>query len=152
MAKILNKVLDFVGWEVEEEEEEMNENNDDTMDDIVQPQFRNNVGRKNQGKVLSMQNAASKLKVVIMQPETFDDAQSICDHVKAKKPVVINLEGVEKECAQRIIDFLSGAVYSLEGSIQKVSNGIFVLAPCNVDIMNDIRDEFRSKGTFSWVK
>lgn len=150
MAKILNKVLDFVGWEVDDEEEEMAE--DELREEVHQPQFVQPGIKKHQGKVVSMQSVPGQLKVIIMQPETLDDAQSICDHIKSKKPVVINLEGVEKECAQRIIDFLSGAVYSLEGSIQKVANGIFVVAPHNVDILSDLKDELRNKSTFSWIK
>ena len=107
--------------------------------------------KKQQNKVVNM-HSSSQLKVVIMQPENFDDAQSICDHLKTKRPVVINLEKVEKQIAQRIIDFLSGSVYALDGNIQKVANGIFLIAPCNVDIMGDIKDELRNKGVFPWAK
>lgn len=152
MAGILNRVLDFVGWEVEGEEAEMTENRDDIREDVHQPHFVQPGIKKQQGKVVSMQNLPGQTKVIIMQPETFDEAQNICDHIVNKQPVVINLEEVEKECAQRIIDFLSGAVYSLEGSIQKVSNGIFVIAPNNVDILGDFKDELKNKSAFSWMR
>ena len=87
-----------------------------------------------------------------MQPETFDDAREICDQLKNKKPVVVNLECLTKETAQRVIDFLSGSVYALDGDIQKVSTGIYMIAPSNVDIMSNFRDEIRSKVAFPWVK
>ena len=64
--------------------------------------------------------------------------------------MVINLEAVERNAAQRIVDFLSGAVYALDGNIQKVANGIFLIAPYNVGIMGDFKDELRSKGIFPW--
>ena len=149
MPKLLNKMLNFVGWE--SEEEEMLEEQEPTKEELLQPQFLQNQSKKQQGKVVNI-HSANQFKVVIMQPDTFDDAQDICDHLKNKKPVVINLEGVEKEDAQRIIDFLSGSVYALDGNIQKVSAGIFLIAPNNVDIMGDYKDELRNKGMFPWAK
>jgi cell division inhibitor SepF len=62
----------------------------------------------------------------------------------------MNLESVERDVARRIVDFLSGAVYALDGNIQKVSNGIFLIAPYNVGIMGDFKDELRNKGIFPW--
>jgi cell division inhibitor SepF len=150
MAKILNKVLNFVGWESEEEDENL-EQQGDTGDDLQQPQFLSSSLRKQQSKVVNM-HSTSQFKVVIMQPENYDDAQEICDHLKNKKPVVINLEDIEKADAQRIIDFLSGAVYALEGSIQKVTTGIFLIAPNNVDIMGDFKEELKNKNVFPWAK
>lgn len=149
MAKLLNKVLNFVGWEGEEEELEGEELEMDNA--VTQPQFLGSSSKKQQSKVVNI-HSTSQFKVVIMQPESFDDAQDICDHLKSKKPVVVNLEDIEKELAQRIIDFLSGSVYALDGNIQKVSNGIFLIAPNNVDIMSDFKEEFKNKGAFPWMK
>jgi cell division inhibitor SepF len=149
MAKILNKMLNFVGWE--SEEEEITEDQETTKEELIQPQFHNNNSKKVQSKVVNI-HSQNQFKVVIMQPETFDDAQEICDHLKNKKPIVINLENLEKEGAQRIIDFLSGSVYALDGNIQKVSAEIFLIAPNNVDIMGDFKDELRNKGVFPWIK
>ncbi len=104
-------------------------------------------GKKN--KVVKIHTTA-QLKLVVMQPETFDDARDIANHLKNKKPVVMNLEFVEKDIARRIVDFLSGAVYALDGNIQKVSNGIFIITPYNVGIMGDFKDELRNKGIFPW--
>ena len=95
-------------------------------------------------------NTTTQLKVVVVTPESFDEARDIAEHLKQKKPVVINLEGVEKDIARRIVDFLSGAVYSLDGNIQKISTGIFLIAPYNVGIMGDFKDELRNKGVFPW--
>lgn len=104
-------------------------------------------GKKN--KVVKIHTTA-QLKLVVMQPESFDDARDIANHLKNKKPVVMNLEFVEKDIARRIVDFLSGAVYALDGNIQKVSNGIFIITPYNVGIMGDFKDELRNKGIFPW--
>jgi cell division inhibitor SepF len=153
MAKLFNKVLNFVGWEVDEDEpiEEQEETNDEEGQSPFLQTNIPNYKKQQQSKVVNI-HSSNQMKVVIMQPETYDDAQAICDHLKNKKPVIINLEDIEKESARRIIDFLSGSVYSLEGSIQKVANGIFLIAPNNVDIMGDFKDELRSKNAFPWVK
>lgn len=107
---------------------------------------RTSYGRKN--KVVNI-HATTQLKVVVMQPENFEDAKGIADHLKTKKPVIINLEDLETDVARRVVDFLSGAVYGLDGNIQKISAGIFLIAPYNVSIMGDFKDELKSKGLFS---
>lgn len=73
-------------------------------------------------------NTSVQMQVVIIKPECYEDAQEICDQIKTKRPVVVNLEKVEYPIAQRIMDFLSGTCYSLEGSIQRVANNIFIIA------------------------
>lgn len=151
MASLINKMLNFVGWESEEEKEEVVDVEDTSKEEVLQPQFLQPSQKRQQGKVVNI-HSASQFKVVIIQPESFDDAQDICEHLKSKKPVVINLENMDKDNAQRVIDFLSGSVYALDGSIQKVSNGIFIIAPNNVDLMGDFKDELRNKGVFSWAK
>ena len=94
--------------------------------------------------------ATTQMKVVVLQIEKFEEAREVADHLRSKKPVVVNLEKLEKDTARRVIDFVSGAVYSLGGSIQKVAGGIFLIAPYNVDIMADVRDELKNTGIFPW--
>lgn len=156
MSKLLNKVFNFVGWEaVDEDEDEFDEQELDVKNEAkeepIQTHFFNSSKKQQTGKVVNI-HAGNQFKMVVSQPNTFDDAQDICDHLKNKKPVVINLEGIEKQDAQRIIDFLSGSVYALDGSIQKVSCDIFVIAPNNVDVSGDLKDELRNKTVFPWAK
>jgi cell division inhibitor SepF len=152
MANLLNKMLNLVGWE-SAEEEVVDEIQEEEKESTYQtPQYLHSISKKApQNKVVNI-HSNNQLKVVIMQPETFDDARDICDHLKNKKPVVVNVESLNKETAQRVIDFLSGSVYGLDGDIQKVSSGIFLIAPNNVDIMGDFKDELKSRGAFPWVK
>ena len=148
MAKLFNKMLNFVGWE---EDDEVDEGKAEIKEEVQQPQFMHSGSKKQQNKVVNIHTAA-QFKVVIMQPQNIDDAQDICDHLKNKKPIVVNLEDVEKEQAQRILDFMRGSVYALDGNIQKVSNEIFLVAPNNVDITGDFKDELSNKGVFPWMK
>lgn len=147
MSNIVNRVKNFVGWE-DEEEMEYNQNEENSNE---QQSFFSGASKKAQeNKIVNINAVSSKLKVVVMQPENFEDAQEICDYLKDKKPTVINLENVEKENAQRVIDFLSGAVYALEGTIQKIANGIFIVAPYNIDVMSDLNDDIKNKKGFLW--
>lgn len=124
---------------------------DDYEDDFItgeeeQEEF---VPTHKKNKVVNI-NTTTQLKVVVIQPESFEEAKEIADHLKSKKTVVINLESLEKEIARRMIDFISGGVYALDGSIQKVSSGIFLIAPYNVGILSDFKDELKNKGIFPW--
>ena len=153
MAKLLNKMLNLVGWESEEEEEAVDLMQDDLEEETHQsPQHFHSFNKKSQQNKVVNIHSNNQFRVVIMQPDSFDDARDVCDHLKNKKPVVVNLENLSKETAQRVVDFLSGSVYGLDGDIQKVSAGIFLIVPNNVDIMGEFKDELKSKGAFPWVK
>ncbi len=99
------------------------------------------------GKIVNI-HTTTQLKVVVVQPVTFEDSKEIADHLKTKKPIVVNLENIDREVAKQIIDFLSGAVYALDGNIQRISNGIFLIVPYNMGIMGDFKDELRNKVVF----
>lgn len=93
-------------------------------------------------------NATAQLKVVVVQPLSYNDAPEIVDHLKVKKPVVVNLEKLESGVAGKIFDFLSGAVFALDGSMQKVSSGILLIVPNTMGIMGDFSDELKTQGIF----
>ncbi|MBR5587154.1 MAG: cell division protein SepF [Clostridia bacterium] len=97
------------------------------------------------GKVVNLTDS-TQFNVVVIQPENFDEAKEIADHLKTRKPVVINLELLDKDTAQKIFDFLNGAIYALGGSVQKVATNIYLIAPQNVGILGDFRDELKNKG------
>ena len=141
MSNLIKKAMSMMGLEGENEIEE------EILGQKSVPEEPEYYPKK--GKVVNI-NTTTQLKVVIVTPESFEEARDICDHLKQKKPVVINLESVEKEIARRIVDFLSGAVYAVDGNIQKISAGIFLVAPYNVGIMGDFKDELRNKGVFPW--
>ncbi len=109
--------------------------------------FLRPAGKK--GKVVNI-TSTTQFKVVVLQPETFEEAREIADNLKSNKPVIVNLEKIEKEQARRMVDFVSGASYALGGDIQKISNMIFLVTPYNVGILGDFKDELKSKGIFPW--
>lgn len=77
-------------------------------------------------------------KMVVIEPKGFDECPKLVDNLKAKKPIIINLEKIESDTARKIFDFLSGATYALNGNVQKIANNIFVFAPENVDISANV--------------
>ena len=76
----------------------------------------------------------SQLRMIVIEPTSFEDSPKLVDNLKTRKPVIINLENLETDVARKIFDFLSGATYALNGNVQKVANNIFVFAPENVDV------------------
>ena len=105
------------------------------------------------GKVVPLNAQGQSVKMVISQPTTFEQSEEICSLLKEKKSVIVNLEYVNKDVARRIVDFISGGVYALNGHIQKISNSIFLIAPMNYEITNEMaREEIKSKLSVSWLK
>ena len=82
-------------------------------------------------------SATRGLEVSIMKPTRFDDSQDICDMLLDERATVVNLEGIDLALAQRIMDFIAGAVYALNGKIHQISGLIFIVSPENVDISGD---------------
>ena len=93
-------------------------------------------------------HATTQLKVVLVKPERFEAASEVADHLKDKRTVVLNLEGTNKDVARRLIDFLSGVTYGVEGKIKKVSANTYIITPYNVDFEGDLIDELENNGLY----
>ena len=152
---IMEKVWGLFGMDTAEEKEENLENNYDVEEEneneIEDSDERKIWGRKN-SKVVSMPQV-QQVKMVISQPTTFEQSEYICDLLKEKKSIIVNLEYVNKDIARRIVDVVSGAVHALDGHIKKISNSIFLVAPYNYDIENEMaREEIKNKLSVSWLR
>ena len=148
---IMNKVLDLFGVDTAEEdyEEEGYEEEVEQEDEVEE---NRNFWNRRSNKVVNMPQT-NQIKMVISQPTTFEQSEAICDLLKEKKSVIVNLEYVNKDVARRIVDVISGAVHALDGHIQKISNSIFLIAPYNYDITNEMaREEIKNKLSVSWLK
>ena len=146
----VNKMWKILGVENEDEyDQDEFEANDSPVDDR---DFSLNTNNNKKNKVVGMPGV-QQVKVIISQPNSFEQSEEICEHLKEKKSIIVNLEYVNKDVARRIIDFISGAVYALDGNIQKISNSIFLVAPYNYEITNEIlKDDIKSKVSVSWIK
>ena len=145
-----SRLLSFIGYPEQEEEEE--------KEFIVREEpkradrVKSNVSvisETKKGKIVDI-HTTTQFKVVVLAAKRFEEVLDIADHLKAKKPVVINMSGVEDKLARRMIDFLSGVAYASDGGIQKISKEIMLVTPYTVEIMGDFQDELLSKGLFPW--
>ena len=152
---LMNKVWDLFGMDsAEAEDYEDEENIYEYEEEEEEVEDRKIFGRRNNNKIVNMpQTQSQAIKMVISQPTNFEQSDEICSFLKERKSVIVNLEYVNKDVARRIVDFISGAVYALDGYIQKVSNSIFLVAPSNYEITNEMaREEMKSKLSVSWLK
>ncbi|WP_243638698.1 cell division protein SepF [Lucifera butyrica] len=125
----------------------------DGVEEEKHPRFEEpevKVKKTNTNNVVSLPTNPKQMKVMIVEPFSFDDAQHVADHLKNRKPVVVNLESTDKDIAKRIIDFISGTTYAVSGSIQKIGNQIFLCAPNNVDVAYSPQDDNMDKVFMSW--
>lgn len=151
---LMNKVFDLFGMDQAEQEDYEDENvYDYENEDEEEVEDKKIFGRKNNKVVNMPQSQSQAIKMVISQPTNFEQSDEICSFLKEKKSVIVNLEYVNKDVARRIVDFISGGVYALDGYIQKVSNSIFLVAPSNYEITNEMaREEIKNKLSVSWLK
>ena len=149
---LMNKVWDLFGMDSAEPDDYEEEDAYEYDDENEEVEDKKIFGKKN--KVVSMpQQQTNAIKMVISQPTSFEQSDEICSFLKEKKSVIVNLEYVNKDIARRIVDFISGGVYALDGYIQKVSNSIFLVAPSNYEITNEMaREEIKNKLSVSWLK
>nr|WP_312576003.1 cell division protein SepF [Sedimentibacter sp.] len=139
---MMDKVKDFIGitdyddeddYDDESNSENRNGNDGRQSDRIETYSKKNNVIKV---------HSNSDMKVSICEPDKYEDCTKAVDELKSRKVVVLNIEGMELEDQKQIFEFIKGSVYSLEASIQKVSNGIFVIAPNNVQIDGRLGERF----------
>lgn len=147
VASILNKFMDFIGIEdtgLEEDEydENLYEEEDSRDTDNVLPLGNRSKKRAANNNVVSLPSSA-QMKMIVYHPVSYEDTQNIIDNLKSRKPVIVNMEELEIDCAQRILDFMAGAIYALNGTITKIARGIFVVAPNNYDVIGS-DDDYRN--------
>ena len=111
---------------------------DDEEDDF----YDDRKGFASNSKVTPMRQPVRRasMEVCVIKPTAVDDAREITETLLSGRTVILNLEGLDLEIAQRIIDFTSGATFAISGNLQKISNYIFLVTPTNVDISGDLQD------------
>lgn len=96
--------------------------------------------------IRTMPSTAARVHVV--EPRGFDQAQEVGDRLKANQPVIISLQGLDRELQRRLIDFASGLTYALGGSMQRVADQVFLLSPTNVEVSQEEKERLRARGLF----
>lgn len=142
MANFLDKFKYFIGIDDYEGEDE---------DLDVEEELEFPVATKSKRSNTNVVNlhANTNMKIVVHEPLSYEEAPEIVDDLKSRKAVVVNFQQLEANLKRQIFDFINGALYSLEGKIQKVTKDVFILAPKNVEI-DGLKEELQNKGIFPW--
>lgn len=159
MAKGINKFKEWIGIGDEFEEEELEEEliEDEPEEETEEHDEIKKPAKKVRRNIMTSSYSAGKkagidAALVVAKPQNFEDSKEICDKLKQRKGVYVNLEGLDKILAQRIVDFIGGSVYALEGNIKKVASAGFIVVPDNIAISSDVDDDDVSEESFGWMK
>ena len=152
---VMDKFLNYMKLNDEEDEGFYD---DDYLDDEeeVEPvkKFSPAKSRPQAPKVTPIHRTVTKkmpgtgMEVCVIKPTSVEDAREITETLLANRTVVLNLEGLDVDIAQRIIDFTSGSCFAISGNLQKISHYIFIITPASVDISGDFQDIFGGAGSF----
>lgn len=164
MGKMVNKILNIMRLDGDEYDNDYEEEDDyeeetpvrksgskqkvreeyyDEDEEEDEPERISKMRTRTNGKVVPMRSVGNKnrsMEVCVIKPHTVEDGKQISDTLLDGRAVVLNLEGLQVNIAQRIIDFASGACYSMNGNLQKISNYIFIITPEAVDISGDFQE------------
>lgn len=162
---ILDKFLDVMRLNPDEEDEFFNEDYDDIEEDYEMPAKPAKASRKTKKEkedefvdnykektvkttpsskvtpiraVKKQVTDANNMEVCVVKPISMEDAREVTETLLDNRAVILNVEGIDVELAQRIIDFISGCTFAISGNLQKVSNYIFIITPASVDVSGDL--------------
>ncbi|MBE7015578.1 MAG: cell division protein SepF [Ruminococcaceae bacterium] len=128
----VDAVKDFVGFGDVDYEEDYEYEDEEIEEFEEKPSF---FSRKN--KVIPLDKQSNTPRIMVIKPKCFNNSTEAADQLKQRRPVILDVGGLDPEEARRVVDFIAGTVYGLGGDIQKVSGGIFVATPSSFDIAGD---------------
>ncbi|MBX6378452.1 MAG: cell division protein SepF [Clostridia bacterium] len=139
MASLWDRVLDALGFEAvaEEGEPDVVGRPEPVTRDGQSPPLRGS-RRAGRGRLVSLPGGQAALpvsRVGVYKPKGLDDAQAIADELRARRPVVVNLQGLDHEVAQRILNFISGVLYALDGEALRVGAAVVLAVPGGVEVV-----------------
>jgi len=147
MKKYWYKLLSWIGFvEIEEIPDDKNKSSMEDLDMDRADGIKNN-------NVVSL-HQSKPVKIVYISPENYEQVQNIADHLRSFRPVVVNMEPIEKELAKRILDFLSGTTYAITGSMHKINANIVMVMPQGFSIVNltEVKASSAKEEYLTWDK
>ena len=117
------------------------------FDEVLEDLSGSTRSSRSDSKVVNIHTTA-QMQVVLVKPDRFDNVSEIAEHLRNKHAVVLNLEATNKDVARRLVDFLSGCAYALDGKIKKVAISTYIITPYNMDIIGDLIDDLESSGVY----
>ena len=135
----VDTVKEFIGFgDIEEDDEEM---------EYEEP--AEEVHQQKRSKVVPLNPAQAQAKIVVLKPKCFSNSTAVADELKRRRPVVIDVGALDPDEARRVVDFIAGTVYGVNGNMQKVSGGIFLATPAHMDIAGEVLSNSEN-GSFEW--
>ena len=113
----------------------------------VSSSVTNEMPRTGGARVVNLNNGA-QIQVILVRPERFDQVSEIADNLRDKRAIVLNLESTNKDVARRLVDFLSGCAYALDGKIKKIAISTYLVAPYNVEIQGDLVEDLENNAKY----
>jgi cell division inhibitor SepF len=120
----------------------------DSSMDAAPPQSASSSSGTRRSRLRGVEPAGGQVRVHLVLPRSFNDAQQIADRFKDSIPVILNLQSADNELSKRLIDFASGLTYALDGSMQRVADKVFLLTPRNVELSAEERARAIDSGGF----
>ena len=142
----MDKVKYFLGFG-DDYDEEYYDDEDEVVEEEPQKETSIFSRKKEKENVVPIQRKTGSMVITVQEPLGYDEAPLIIDDLRLGKAVVVNFEQLEASVKRQIFDFINGGIYAIDGSIQKVTRDIFVLAPKNIAI-DGIKDELKNRGMF----
>lgn len=136
---LIDKFLDFFGLQSDKDEEGSINNRDQASKQEYDSQISEQ-RQKNKSNTIVSIHSHKNIKIILSEPRSYEETQEIADHLRNKRIVVVNLQRLRPELATRLVDFLTGTVYALSGTISKVGHSIFVCTPDNADVSGHITE------------
>lgn len=138
MSKVAAKLKNWLGFDLVEEDS-------DVRDEVVEEQVLEPMPtkeekrreRKTPPKVVEFPSQSAHSKIIIYRPVSYEDTMSIIGNLRSRKPIILNMENIDVDVAQRILDFMSGACTALGGDIRKISSKIFAVVPADYEIIGN---------------
>ncbi|MFF2093471.1 cell division protein SepF [Paenibacillus sp. NPDC058174] len=136
---VINRFMNYLGLQDEEEVVERERVTQTEEQEVETSPFESRKNTKNTNNIVSI-HSQKNVRVVLNEPRSYDEAQEIADHLRSRRAVIVNLQRVRTDLAVRIVDFLSGTVYALNGNISKLGPNIFLCTPDSVEIQGTITE------------
>ncbi len=136
---MMNKFMSFLGLQEEEEVTERERIDTHEEQDVETSAFEARKQTAKGNNIVSI-HSQKNVRVILNEPRSYEEAQDIADHLRSRKSVVVNLQRVRSDQAVRIVDFLSGTIYALNGGISKLGPNIFLCTPDTVEIQGAITE------------
>ena len=141
---LVDKIKDLTGFgDIDYE----NGYDEDLEEETEERNIRKSLPTK-RNKIVPFSGTESQNRIVVLKPKCFNNSTEVADELKQRRPVIIDVGALDPDEARRVVDFIAGTVYGVDGNMQKVSGGIFLATPHNVDITGELLKD--AKGNFEW--